>query len=269
MGYTNQTDSRYKFTEKERDLGTNYDYFGARYYDSELGRWQSVDPLADKYPGLSPYNYCANNPLLLYDPDGMEFKVGGDKTVASNFVKELAGSENANLITVGNDGKIILDKNFVVTEGGGSELIYNLVGSSHEYEYVAGNSGNYLDKNGIEQNASTGSMGYLSLVKNGMQNETTPTGLYPTKGDGQLIMDPNKTYSTENDKKPVPYTNILYHELKEMYIMIEGNKPRYSDDPNRSSHAQAGSAGVARAAADKVDPNGADGGTKQNPIKPH
>ncbi|MCU7520868.1 MAG: hypothetical protein HF312_11685, partial [Ignavibacteria bacterium] len=57
MGYTNQTDSRYKFTEKERDLGTNYDYFGARYYDSELGRWHSVDPLASKYPGWSPYNY--------------------------------------------------------------------------------------------------------------------------------------------------------------------------------------------------------------------
>ncbi|HEX2963541.1 MAG TPA: RHS repeat-associated core domain-containing protein, partial [Ignavibacteriales bacterium] len=51
MSYTNQTDSRYKFTEKERDLGTNYDYFGARYYDSELGRWLSVDPLASKYPG--------------------------------------------------------------------------------------------------------------------------------------------------------------------------------------------------------------------------
>jgi RHS repeat-associated protein len=72
MSYTNQTDSRYKFTEKERDLGTNYDYFGARYYDSELGRWQSVDPLADKYPGWSPYNYCLNNPLVLVDPEGMD-----------------------------------------------------------------------------------------------------------------------------------------------------------------------------------------------------
>ena len=61
---------RYKFTGKERDTETNYDYFGARYYDSDLGRWLTPDPLADKYPGWSPYNYCLNNPLKLVDPDG-------------------------------------------------------------------------------------------------------------------------------------------------------------------------------------------------------
>jgi RHS repeat-associated protein len=55
---------KYKFTEKERDIETRYDYFGARYYDSFTARL-SADPLADKYPGWSPYNYCLNNPLRL------------------------------------------------------------------------------------------------------------------------------------------------------------------------------------------------------------
>jgi hypothetical protein len=32
----------------------------------------SVDPLANKYPSLSPYNYCANSPLIFVDPDGTE-----------------------------------------------------------------------------------------------------------------------------------------------------------------------------------------------------
>ena len=59
------------FTGKERDSETGFSYFGARYYDSDLMTgWLSVDPMADKYPGLSPYAYCAWNPVKLVDPDG-------------------------------------------------------------------------------------------------------------------------------------------------------------------------------------------------------
>ena len=64
---------RFTFTGKERDEETGYGYFGARYMDHELmTMWLSVDPLADKYPGISPYNYCAWNPVKLVDPDGEE-----------------------------------------------------------------------------------------------------------------------------------------------------------------------------------------------------
>ena len=61
---------RFRFTGKERDAETGYDYFGARYYSSSLGIWLSVDPMSDKYPGLSPFVYCADNPMRLVDPDG-------------------------------------------------------------------------------------------------------------------------------------------------------------------------------------------------------
>ena len=58
-------------TGKERDSETGFSYFGARYYDSDLMTgWLSVDPMADKYPSLSPYAYCACNPIKLVDPDG-------------------------------------------------------------------------------------------------------------------------------------------------------------------------------------------------------
>ncbi len=61
------------FTGKERDEETGYGYFGARYMDHALTTmWLSIDPMADKYPSISPYAYCAWNPVRLVDPDGME-----------------------------------------------------------------------------------------------------------------------------------------------------------------------------------------------------
>jgi len=69
-------DSRYKFTAKELDNETNYTYFGARYYDSDVSIWLSVDPMADKYPSMSPFMYCAGNPVILVDPDGQRITFG-------------------------------------------------------------------------------------------------------------------------------------------------------------------------------------------------
>jgi RHS repeat-associated protein len=59
------------FTSKERDLETGWDYFGARYYMSHLGRWNGVDALAEQYPSTTPFGYVSNNPLSIIDPNGM------------------------------------------------------------------------------------------------------------------------------------------------------------------------------------------------------
>jgi len=64
-----------KFTGKERDESIGLDYFGARYYDPAIGRWHNPDPRSDKFPGLTPYNYIANNPILASDPDGQDFTI--------------------------------------------------------------------------------------------------------------------------------------------------------------------------------------------------
>lgn len=62
----------YKFNGKEKDEETGMYYYGARYYIPELSIWGSVDPLSDKYPSMSPFMYCAGNPVVLVDPNGMD-----------------------------------------------------------------------------------------------------------------------------------------------------------------------------------------------------
>ena len=78
----------YTFNGKEKDYESGYHYYGARYYWSELlTGWLSVDPMMDKYPDISPYNYCAWNPVMLVDPDGndwVENKETGDITWNKN-----------------------------------------------------------------------------------------------------------------------------------------------------------------------------------------
>ena len=77
----NPVAKRYRYTGKERDEESGLYYHGARYYIPWLGRWTAVDPLVQKYAGMSPYNYSFNNPVVHSDPSGADPK-GGDEDTA-------------------------------------------------------------------------------------------------------------------------------------------------------------------------------------------
>lgn len=80
----------YTFSGKERDEETGYSYFGQRFYDSQLSFWLSADPMRGKYPNMSPFVYCANNPIKLVDPNGEDVKIVKDSEkkqviISANF----------------------------------------------------------------------------------------------------------------------------------------------------------------------------------------
>lgn len=70
--YSQLTVNRYKYNGKEEQVTGNLDYldYGARMYESGLGRWFTKDPFSEKYVGISPYSYCLSNPVNAIDPDG-------------------------------------------------------------------------------------------------------------------------------------------------------------------------------------------------------
>lgn len=62
------------------DFSIGYIDFGARQYSTALSRWLVPDPLGEKYYDVSPYAYCAGNPVNLVDPDGMWIYIYYNKT---------------------------------------------------------------------------------------------------------------------------------------------------------------------------------------------
>jgi RHS repeat-associated protein len=83
----------YLFNAKELDEETGLYYYGARYLNPMDAMWLSVDPLFEKYVGMSPYNYCAGNPVNFIDPDGMDYYSSTDEN--GNEVIQWQDSEKA------------------------------------------------------------------------------------------------------------------------------------------------------------------------------
>ena len=70
----------YKYNGKELDRMHGLDWYdyGARNYDAAVGSWPTMDPLAEKYYSMSPYNYCGNNPIKYID-------INGDSIIVDNY----------------------------------------------------------------------------------------------------------------------------------------------------------------------------------------
>ncbi len=105
----------------------------ARFYDPILARFTTQDPLAEKYPWLSPYNHCANNPLKFVDPDGLR----PTEKEAARMADYVYGNGNVSLI----GGWIKSENNYGISinhneSGFKSMLFERTVDGVTEYAYA-------------------------------------------------------------------------------------------------------------------------------------
>ncbi len=118
---------RHRFTGKEDqgpDFGLALTDFGARLYSPPLRRWLTPDPLGEKYYDISPYTYCAGDPVNLVDEDGEKIVVKGsvpfkNKVYAAiNYLTEKEVSKSIDYIAM-------LEESYIIVEGGSSKFDAN------------------------------------------------------------------------------------------------------------------------------------------------
>ena len=216
MAYKNFTDGlyneRYKFTGKERDGETGYDYFGARYFWSALGHWLSVDPWADKYPGISPYAYCAWNPIKYVDPDGRDvWELDGVGSVVNKITDETQDAIRMNgkqisfepnsitgvsqndyqtTFTFENEGVASKTFKFLADNSG---VEYGLVNSSQKSTIVTQHDKEHVNTTGIINSAISNNETINYIIHN-HPNNSGPSGF----GKGSTRGDKYALRGTEN-----------------------------------------------------------------------
>ncbi|WP_294745647.1 RHS repeat-associated core domain-containing protein [uncultured Prevotella sp.] len=180
----NDTSHPYKYNGKELDMmhGLNtYDY-GARQYNSALPLWDRVDPLAEKYYHVSPYAYCANDPVNYVDLDGRDGMIsifGNSITIGANIYLYGNGATKPVLKQMQKDINNVWKKNYSIEHNGKTFIVsfdINLFlygGEEKSNPLIIPDSWNPFSRNN-----------YIKVIKNNIRSEVSGSdeGLWRSSG---------------------------------------------------------------------------------------
>ena len=219
----------YTFSAKEKDVETGLSYFGSRYYSSDLSIWLSVDPMSAKYPSLSPYVYCANNPVRLVDPNGETFVGVDGENVEVNRGKDgkISVSDNASedlkrmASMINSSGSKTAARQFMRLSKNECKIHFQIVqddgnGGRLGYHQAHGENGNPLDWNDEQGTFSE----MPSYINNTTYKEATITIFENViaASKGQFSYQNNKTLTLENAMVAV-FAHEAEHNLNKLDIL--------------------------------------------------
>ena len=204
----------YTFSAKERDSETGQSYFGSRYYSSDLSIWLSVDPMSDKYASLSPYVYCADNPVKLVDPNGEEiYIIGSDEN--KNTVVSILNNYFEN-ITIGYNrktGKLDIISGTAQTEDE-TAFVNALNNAKIEVNLEIGNSQNTgRKKSNGEDLMIEGAGGFLGNTISYKSKEHVKENIAKVHTVQYLSIDAMVSFYNEKD-----WGKLINHEITESFF---------------------------------------------------
>lgn len=152
----------YRFTGKERQDFFNMEdiYDSQARFQSISGRFMTIDPLAEKYYPISPYAYCAGNPVRYIDPDGRQVHPAGEGEL--KMILNTLRKQDQKHIQLDDNGYINKKK---MAKHKSNSYNYNalmtLVASDLDINVKLSTEYEYRDENGDNQEAE---MGYGDII---------------------------------------------------------------------------------------------------------
>ena len=223
---TNTCPQNYKFTGKERDSESGLDDFGARYYSSATGRFESTDPVLvtpDRFNDPQQFNqyaYVRNTPTRLVDPTGKILQLTGDAAQTKNDLCQIVGQDNCSRITVDDKtGVVTFDtKDLDLSKNEGAALVSDLVNSKNTYEFSEGPT----------VQTDKGPRKIIHIIENLPSFGDQPQIGKPRTGVSDVVAlyfnNPNVTRVSNTDLKVALNFTVAFHELAEAYEKIDGGK---------------------------------------------